>query len=291
MIPAEILRQVRRIQILTDRAVNDVFAGEYESVFKGRGMEFDEVRPYTPGDEIRTIDWNVTARAGEPYVKQFVEERELTVMLLVDLSGSGQFGSTAKLKNEIAAELCAVLSFVAMKNNDKVGAIIFTDRVEKFIPPKKGPRHALRIIREFLAFRPEPCETNMADALDYLGRVTTKRSVVFLVSDFLCGGYEKALRVMARRHDVIALRIVDPREIELPSLGFIELEDAETGETVLVDTWSSSLRRAYRRNAAEFTDRLDETLRSMAVDRIDIRTDESYVRPIELFFRMRERRR
>jgi uncharacterized protein (DUF58 family) len=291
MIPAEILRQVRRIQILTDRAVNDVFAGEYESVFKGRGMEFDEVRPYTPGDEIRTIDWNVTARAGEPYVKQFVEERELTVMLLVDLSGSGQFGSTAKLKNEIAAELCAVLSFVAMKNNDKVGAIVFTDKIEKFIPPKKGTMHALRIIREFLYFKPEPCETNMADALDYLGRVTTKRSVVFLVSDFLCGGYEKALRVMARRHDVIALRIVDPREIELPSLGFMELEDAETGETVLVDTWSSSLRKTYRKNAAEFADRLDETLRSMGVDRIDIRTDESYVRPIELFFRMRERRR
>ncbi len=291
MIPKEILREVRRIQILTDRAVNDVFAGEYESVFKGRGMEFDEVRPYSPGDEIRTIDWNVTARAGEPYVKQFVEERELTVMLLVDLSGSGQFGSTPKLKNEVAAELCAVLSFVAMKNNDKVGAIIFTDKVEKFIPPKKGTSHSLRIIREFLAFRPEPCETNMAEALEYLGRVTSKRSVVFLVSDFLCTGYEKPLGIMSRRHDVIALRIVDPREMELPSMGFLELEDAETGETVLVDTWSPSLRTAYRKNAVEFDENLEETLRSVGVDRIDIRTDESYVRPIELFFRMRERRR
>lgn len=291
MIPKEILKKVKRIQILTNRAVSDVFAGEYESVFKGRGMEFDEVRPYMPGDEVRSIDWNVTARTGEPYVKKFVEERELTVMLLVDLSGSGRFGSTDKLKNEIAAELCAVLAFVAIRSNDKVGAIIFTDKIEKFIPPKKGSVHALRVIRELLYFQPSSRKTDMAAALDYLGRVTTKKTVTFLVSDFLCSGYEKPLAVTAKRHDVIAVRIIDPRELKLPSVGFIEVEDAETGETVLVDTSAAALRRSYEKTAAEHSDRLQRMFRSRGIDCVNIHTDRSYVRPIELFFRKRERRR
>lgn len=291
MIPKEILQKVRRIQIFTNRAVNNVFAGEYESVFKGRGMEFDEVRLYTPGDDVRTIDWNVTARTGEPYIKRFVEERELTIMLLVDLSGSGQFGSTDKLKNEVAAEICAVLSFVAVRSNDKVGAVIFTDKVEKFIPPKKGSLHALRVVRELLYFKPSLLKTDMTSALDYLGRVTTKKTVIFLVSDFLCSGYEKSLRVTAKRHDVIAVRITDPREIKLPNVGFIELEDAETGEIALLDTGSRGLRTAYGKSAAEHSQRLDEMFRSMGVDCIDINTDKPYVRPIELFFRKREKRR
>lgn len=290
MIPKEVLKQVRRIQILTKRIVGDAFAGEYESVFKGRGMEFDEVREYTPGDDVRSIDWNVTARTGVPHVKRFVEERELTVFFLVDLSRSGQFGTTARLKNEIAAELCAVLAFAAARSNDKVGAIIFTDRVEKFVPPAKGSRHVLRVIRELLYFKPSEVRTDISAALDYLGRITTKKAVVFLVSDFFSEGYEKSLHVMSRRHDVIAVRIIDPREVKLPGVGFLELEDAETGEMILVDTRSARLRDDYQRRAAGQEDERNSRFRRMEVDCIDIRTDMPYVRPIELFFRKRAKR-
>ncbi len=236
MIPKEILKKVKRIEIATRGVVNEIFSGEYHSVFKGRGMEFSEVREYQYGDDIRTIDWNVSARMDHLFVKVFEEERELTVMLLVDVSSSGNFGTASQMKGEIAAELCAVLAFSAIKNNDKVGLIIFSDKIEKFIPPRKGKQHVLRVIREILYFKPEDSQTNLNVALEFLIKVIRRRSIVFLVSDFMTEEYEKALQVTNKKHDVIAIDIIDPREVELPNIGFIELEDAETGETVLVDT-------------------------------------------------------
>ena len=290
MITKELAKKIRVLQITTRKVVNDVLAGEYGSVFRGRGMEFDEVREYMPGDEIRSIDWNVTARTGHPYVKRFVEERELTVMFLVDLSASGSFGSVRKLKNEIAAELCALLAFSAVKNNDKVGLVVFTDRVEMFIPPKKGTKHVLRVIRELLNFKPRPASTDIEGALDYLGRVTTKRSVVFLVSDFQAEGFEKKMRVLGKRHDLIAVTIVDPREVKLPDVGLIELEDAETGEMVLVDTGSAAVRKRYERLGREERKRLEELFNSTGVDRIEVMTDRDYVPKLVSFFRTREKR-
>ena len=290
MIPKELAKKIRFIQIHTKRAVNDVLAGEYHSVFKGRGMEFDEVREYTPGDEIRTIDWNVTARTGQPYVKRYVEERELTVLFVVDLSASGTFGTREKLKNEVAAELCALLSFSAIKNNDKVGLIIFTDIIELYIPPAKGTSHVLRLIRDLLNFKPRQTRTDIAQALDYLGRITHRKAVVFLVSDFLAEGYERPLGIVARRHDVIAISITDPRERELPKVGLIELEDAETGEIVVVDSSSFLVRRQYEAIARERAERLAESLRSSGVDHIPVLTGRDYVRDLARFFRVRERR-
>ena len=290
MITKELAKKIRVLQITTRKVVNDVLAGEYGSVFRGRGMEFDEVREYMPGDEIRSIDWNVTARTGHPYVKRFVEERELTVMFLVDLSASGSFGSVRKLKNEIAAELCALLAFSAVKNNDKVGLVVFTDRVEMFIPPKKGTKHVLRVIRELLNFKPRPASTDIEGALDYLGRVTTKRSVVFLVSDFQAAGFEKKMRVLGKRHDLIAVTIVDPREVKLPDVGLIELEDAETGEMVLVDTSSAAVRKRYERLGREERQRLKELFNSTGVDQIEVMTDRDYVPRLVSFFRTREKR-
>jgi len=291
MIPKELARQIRYIQIHTSKAVNDVLAGQYESVFKGRGMEFDEVREYQPGDDVRTIDWNVTARTGHPYVKRFVEERELTVMFLVDLSASGAFGSVRQLKNEVAAELTALLAFAAVKNNDKVGLIVFTDRVELFIPPKKGVTHILRLIRELLAFSPRQVQTDIAAGLDYLGRVTTKRCVVFLISDFLGSGYERPLRVIGRRHDAIAVSVTDPREIAMPAVGLVELEDAETGELIVIDTGSLRVRGRYEALGRERAERLRDTFKSIGVDHIEVVTDTDYVRDLVRFFRARERRR
>jgi len=290
VIPKELARKIRYLQIHTRKAVNDVLAGEYESVFKGRGMEFEEVREYQPGDEVRSIDWNVTARMGRPYVKRFVEERELTAIFLVDLSASGTFGTVRQTKNEVAAELCALLAFAAIKNNDKVGLIVFTDTVELFIPPKKGLSHVLRLIREILYFKPEQTRTNMAEGLDYLGRVTTKRCVVFLISDFQGEGFEKPMRVLGKRHDLIAVTVTDPREKRIPNVGLVELEDAETGEMVLVDTGSVKVRNEYERMGRERTQRLKETFRSMDVDQIEVSTGEDYVRGIERFFLARERR-
>lgn len=291
MIPEELVKKIRYIQIYTSKAVNDSLAGEYESVFKGRGMEFDEVREYRIGDEIRSIDWNVTARTGEPYVKRFVEERELTVIFLVDLSASGCFGSRNYLKNEVAAELCALLSFSAIKNNDKVGLILFTDQVEMFIPPAKGTRHVLRLIRELLQFKPGGKKTDIAAAIDYLDRITHKKSVVFLVSDFIGHGFEKKLRVTGRRHDLIAVSVTDPREIRLPDVGLIRLEDAETGETVLVDTGSEAVRKKYEAYGRERRQTLKSLFRSMGIDQIEIFTDSNYVLDLVRFFRTRERRR
>jgi len=267
-----------------------VLAGEYHSVFKGRGMEFEEVREYTPGDEIRTIDWNVTARTGHPYVKRYVEERELTILFLVDLSASGSFGSREKLKNEVAAELCALLSFSAIKNNDKVGLIIFTDVIELYIPPNKGVSHVLRLIRDVLNFKPRRTRTDLGGALDYLGRITHRRGVVFLVSDFLAEGYEKRLRIAARRHDLIAISVEDPREISLPNAGLIDLEDAETGEMITVDAGDPAVRRRWEALARRRQERLRETLQSVGVDQVNVVTGRDYVRDLVSFFRARGRR-
>jgi uncharacterized protein (DUF58 family) len=290
VIPQEVLNQIKRIHIRTRRIVNDQLVGQYESVFKGQGMEFKEVREYQPGDEIRSIDWNVTARTGKPFVKVFAEERETTVMLMVDVSASGLFGTRNRIKNELAAELCAVLAFSAIKNNDRVGLIMFTDEVEKFVPPKKGRPHVLRVIREVLYHEPYRSGTDIGSALRYLDRVTTRRSVVFLVSDFMTEGYEQMLRIANKRHDVIAVKVTDPREETLPDVGLIRLEDAETGETMLVDTSDESVRRGYAGESARRRDMLRKTMRSMGLDSIDVRTDRPYVEPLIRFFRLRERR-
>ncbi len=290
MISEELAKKIRILQITTRKVVNDVLAGEYGSVFRGRGMEFDEVREYMPGDEIRTIDWNVTARTGTPYVKRFVEERELTVMFVVDLSASGAFGSVRKLKNEVAAEFCSLLAFSAVKNNDKVGLIVFTDQIEMYIPPKKGTQHVLRVIRELLNFKPRQASTDIEGALDFLGKVTKKRSVVFLVSDFQAEGFEKPMRVIGKRHDLVAVTVVDPREVSLPNVGLVELEDAETGEIVLVDTGSAGIRKRYERLGREQSDRFRELFSSMGVDQIEVMTDRDYVPNLVRFFRARERR-
>jgi len=290
MIPKEILKKVKRIEIQTRGLVNDVFSGEYHSVFKGRGMEFSEVREYHIGDDIRTIDWNVSARMGSPYVKVFEEERELTVLLVVDVSSSGDFGTVERMKGEIAIEICALLAFSAIKNNDKVGLIIFTDRIEKFVPPKKGKSHVLRVLRELLYYKPEGRKTNISMALEYLSRVITRRAVVFLVSDFISEDYKKAMQIANKRHDLVAITITDPREIELPNIGFIELEDAETGEIVLLDTSDAGTRQSFTSETSKVKLERDKLLRSMNVDSIDVRTDVSYIEPLIRFFRMRAKR-
>ncbi|MCK5269875.1 MAG: DUF58 domain-containing protein [Sedimentisphaerales bacterium] len=297
MIPQELIKQIRRIQIYTNRTVNEVFAGEYESTFKGRGMQFDEVREYTPGDDVRSIDWNVTARMNKPYIKRYVEERELTVMLLVDLSASGAFGTIGKLKNELAAELCAVLAFSAIKNNDKVGLITFTDKIEHFIPPKKGTQHVLRVIRELLyqdknnSLMPSRRRTDIPLVLEYLSKVIKKKATVFLVSDFIATDLSRPLRLINKRHDLIAVTVRDRRETALPPIGLIELEDAETGELVLIDTSSRSVRSEYEGRWANRNNELQNTLRSVGVDCVNISSDKSYVQELVRFFRMREKRR
>jgi uncharacterized protein (DUF58 family) len=291
MIPRELLKKVRQIQIRTSRVVNDLFAGQYHAVFRGRGMEFEEVCPYQIGDDVRLIDWNVSARFGEPYIKKFREERELTVMLVVDASRSGLFGSGRQFKLDVAAELCAVLAFSAIRSNDKVGLILFTDSVEKYVPAKKGTQHVLRIIRELLYYEPIGRGTDIAEALSFLNRVTIRKSVCFLVSDFLAENYEPALRVARRRHDLIPVVITDQREMELPDAGFVELEDPETGEVALIDTASVRLRdRFAARRRAAVAER-DTMFRKMDTDTIDIRTNRPYVEPLVRFFHKRERRR
>ena len=291
MIPREILKQVRRIEISTRGLVNEVLSGEYHSVFKGRGMNFAEVREYQYGDDIRSIDWNVTARTGAPFVKVFEEERELTVMLLVDVSASGDFGTQERLKGEVAVEICALLAFSAIKNHDKVGLIIFSDHVEKFVPPRKGKRHVLRVLRELLYHRPGGRGTDIRAALDYLNHVQRKKAVTFLVSDFRDGGFEKSLAVAGRRHDLIAVRIADLREREIPSVGLLELEDPETGERLVVNTSDARFRSSFTERSLAARQELDRTLRRSKVDVIDIETGEPYVRPLMRFFRDRMRRR
>jgi uncharacterized protein (DUF58 family) len=289
MIPREILRKVRRIEIKTRNIVENVLSGEYHSAFKGRGMEFSEVREYAPGDDIRTIDWNVTARTGKPHVKKHVEERELTVVMLVDASASGDFGSVNQVKAEMAVELCAVLAFSAIKNNDRVGLIIFTSEVEKYVPPKKGRNHVLRVIRELLYFKPRKAGTNLGEACSFLNRVQRKRAVVFVVSDFIDSGFESPLRVAARRHDCIAISLSDPRETEFPDVGLIELEDPEAGATMLVDSGSKRFRDTFRRETAARWENLRALLRSNGIDEIPVSTHADYVDPLVRFFKRRER--
>ena len=290
MLSREIIKKIEKIHIHTNYLVNDVFAGEYESAFRGRGMEFEEVREYTPGDEIRSIDWNVTARMGRPYVKEFREERELTVMLLIDVSSSGLFGTVKAFKNEVAAEVGAILAFAAVKSNDKVGLIIFTDTVERFIPPEKGRNHVWRVIKEVIGFKPQKKNTDIKMALEFLNRVLNRRAVCFLISDFISEGYEKTLRITSKKHDLIAVTITDPRERELPRVGFIELEDAETGETILIDTSDKTLRKGFRQMSEEKIKKRNELFRSMGVDYIDIQTDRSLIDPIMRFFLLRARK-
>ncbi len=290
MLTREQLKAVRKIQIRTSHLVTDLFAGQYQSVFKGRGMEFAEVRLYQPGDEIRTIDWNVTARTGVPHVKRYAEERELTVMLLVDASASTVFGSTRQLKSALAAELGALFAFSAITNNDKVGLLIFTDRIELALPPRKGTHHVLRVIREVLSTRPAGRGTNVSAALEHLARVTKRRCVVFVVSDFLDTGCKQALRIAARRHDVIAVVLEDPREATLPDVGLVELEEAETGERYVVDTSSARVRDAFARQVASARQVRDRMLRSADVDAIVVSTERPYTEALLRFFRMRERR-
>ena len=290
MIPREILKQVRRVEIATRGLVNNVFSGEYHSVFRGRGMNFAEVREYQYGDDIRAIDWNVTARTGAPFVKVFDEERELTVMLVVDVSASGEFGSRARMKGEVAVEICAVLAFSAIKNNDKVGLIIFSDRIEKFVPPHKGRRHVLRVLRELLYFKPQGRGTDIADALEYLARVVRRRAVVFVVSDFLATGYERALAVAGRRHDTIVIRMGDPRERELPAVGYLELEDAETGEQLTVNVSDPTFRAAFDRDVTDRWAAREREFRKSGVDVVEISTDRPYTDRLMRFFQQRAKR-
>lgn len=291
MIPQELIKQIRKIQIFTSRTVNEVFAGEYESTFKGQGMQFDEVREYTPGDDIRSIDWNVTARMNRPFIKRFVEERELTVVLMVDLSASGAFGTVGKLKNQLGAELCAVLAFSAIKNSDKVGLITFTDRIEKFIPPAKGTQHVLRVIRELLYHDLPHRKTDIPGALEYMAKVIRKKATVFLVSDFIADDFQQALRLVSKRHDLIAVPIRDKSEVELPKVGLIEIEDAETNQMMMVDTSSARVRDAYRQRTATQFRVLEARLQASKVDLIPVETHKPYVPELIRFFRMREKRR
>lgn len=287
----ELLKKVRKIEIKTRGLSNQIFSGEYHTAFKGRGMAFSEVREYMPGDDIRAIDWNVTARFNNPYVKVFEEEREMTVMLLVDMSGSKDFGTKEKMKRELITELCAVLSFSAIQNNDKIGVIFFSDKIELFIPPKKGKFHILRIIRELIEFTPEHKKTNISQALKYLNNVIKKRSIAFLISDFVDNNYEDALKIANRKHDVVGIRIYDRRENELPDIGLIKVLDAETGELRWLDTSEQKVRTAFKASALQFEDNLKKTLNRSGVDFTSVATHESYIKPLVNLFKKRERRR
>ena len=290
MLSKELLQKVKHIEIRTGRLVNAAMGGEYHSVFKGQGMEFDEVRAYQYGDDMRSIDWNVSARQGHLYVKRYVEERELTVMLMVDLSGSKDFGTVRRMKNELAAEVAALLAFSAIQNNDRVGALIFTNVVEKYIPPKKGRKHVLRVVRELLAYEPIHRKTSIETAVKYLNNVLTKKAVVFLISDFFDQGYEKSLRVANQRHDLVALPVRDPREAELPNLGILQMLDPESGEIVWVDTSLRQVRERYRRLAVESTESRNRIFRKNRIEFVDIFTDQPYDVPLVKFFRERAKR-
>ena len=294
----EILSRVRGLEIRTRRLVEESMAGQYHSVFKGRGMDFEEVREYLPGDEVRSIDWNVTARTGRPFVKKFTEERELTLLLLLDLSASGRFGSGSRSKRELAAEVASVLAFSAIRNQDRVGLVLFTDRVEKFIAPAKGRSHVLRVVRESLFFEPEHTGTDLLAAVEFANRVVPRRAVAFLISDFLLPGNEKglpepvrrALTLANRRHDLVALSTTDPRERELPDVGFVTLDDAETGEQLEIDTSNPGLRRRYAQAAQSHAEALSQSLRGCGVDLLELSTDEPYLPALQRFFRGRARR-
>ncbi len=291
MIPKEIFKQVKRIEIRTNRLVTDLFGGEYESIFKGRGIEFADVREYVPGDDIRTIDWNVTARSGHPFVKKYVEERELTVLFVVDGSSSQRFGSTSKLKSTIAAEISALLAFAAIRNNDKVGLLIYTDQVEKFVPLKKGKSHALRVIREILYFEPKGKKTNLKVALEHLQKVLKRSAIIFIISDFIDSGYEKAIGILEKKHDLVAIHLIDPREETLPAKGILEMEDAETGEILLVNLGSKNVREEYARLQKLRIEKINKVFLKAGVDKITVRANSSYVDELVKFFQKRERRK
>jgi uncharacterized protein (DUF58 family) len=286
----ELLKKVRQLEIRTRGLVNQVFSGEYHSVFKGRGMEFSEVREYQYGDDMRMIDWNVTARFNHPFVKIFEEERELTVMLVVDMSGSQFFGSQSALKRDIALELSAILAFSAMKNNDKVGLILFTDRIEKFVPPRKGRGHALRIVRELLSFEPARPATSIRTALEYLNHVQKKRSIIFVISDFMDSGYEAALRIAGKRHDLIGIVLQDPRENELPDIGLVHLRDAESGATRIIDTSDARVRSIYQRLNHKMHEARQSLFVKSRLDGIEVHLDQPYLKPLIDFFRLRAKR-
>ena len=290
MIDKELLKQVREIEIRTKGLVNQVFSGEYHSVFKGKGMEFSEVREYQFGDDIRNIDWNVTARFGHPFIKIFEEERELTVILMIDLSGSLSFGTRKKTKQRVAAEISAILSFSALKNNDKVGLILFTDKIEKFVPPRKGRKHVLRIVREILSFKPEGNKTNLKLALEYLNTTIKKRSIVFFLSDFIDKGFEKILSVVSKRHDFIALSIEDIREKDLINIGLVKFFDAETGQEFFVDTSNKNFLDFYKKKRLELAKSRQYLFRVNRIDNINISVGEDYIKPLVQFFKVREKR-
>lgn len=289
MIPRELLKKIRRIQIRTSRIVDEMLAGQYHSTFKGRGIEFEEVRPYQVGDDIRSIDWNVTARAGEPFIKLFREERELSVLLLVDLSASQSLGTQLQTKRELVAELSALLAFAAIGNNDRVGLTLFTDGIEKYLPPSKGKRHGLRLVRDILYTQPIGKGTDIRAALEHLGRTARRRSVVFIVSDFLNDGYERSLRVAARKHDLVPVVVSDPREHEMPNVGLLRLLDAETGQTIVLDTSNSRNREAYETWARTKREQRTELFRRLRLETIQVDTSEDVVDPLVDFFRRREK--
>lgn len=286
---SELLKKVRKIEIKTRGLSRQVFAGQYHSAFKGRGMMFSEVREYQYGDDLRSIDWNVTARFNHPYVKVYEEERELTVMLLIDVSGSGDFGTRNMLKRDMVTEIAAVLSFSAIQNNDKIGVIFFTDRVEKFIPPKKGRQHILRVIRELIDFRPECRRTDLTEPLRFLTHAIKKRCTAFVISDFMDHDFESPLQIAGNKHDMVAIRVYDHRETELPDLGLIQMRDAETGEQMWVDTSKRSVREYYNQWYLKKRKEINDTLVRCGVDHIAIRTDEDYVPPLIKLFKKRER--
>ncbi|MBN1898930.1 MAG: DUF58 domain-containing protein [Spirochaetes bacterium] len=290
MIPQEIFQKVKKIEIITRKLVRDLFAGEYHSIFKGRGMEFSEVREYSIGDDIRMIDWNVTARMGSPYIKKFSEERELTVMLLIDMSASSRFGTRNQLKSEITAEISALLAFSAIKNNDKVGMIIFTDQIEKYIPPKKGRSHILRLIREILYFKPCHTKTDINVTLEYLNRVTKRKSIVFLISDLHSPDFTRSISITNKKHDLIVITLVDPREKILPSCGFVVLEDSETGEDLYIDSSHPLLQNTFQGMNENYSNQRSKFFQSIRCDEVIITTEQSYVNPLISFFRMREKR-
>jgi uncharacterized protein (DUF58 family) len=290
VIPKELFKKIRRLEIRTKGVVNNVFGGEYHSAFKGRGIEFAEVRPYQVGDDIRNIDWNVSARMDDTYVKVYEEEREQTVMLMVDISGSGEFGSQGKMKRDVAAEVCAVMAFSAVQNNDKVGLLLFTDDVELFVPPKKGRRHVLRLIRELYTAEPDSRDTDIGEALRYLSHIVRRRSILIMISDFLDDDYDTRLRAVARRHDTVAVELVDPRETELPDVGLVDLTDAETGETVTIDAGDPAARQAFREQAEARRERTAAQFRRSGVGHVRIGTGPDFIEPLIAFFRRRNRR-
>jgi|TARA_B110000914_G_scaffold171569_1_gene152309 uncharacterized protein (DUF58 family) len=286
----ELLKKVRKIEIKTKGLSNHIFSGEYHTAFKGKGMAFSEVREYQPGDDVRSIDWNVTARYNSPFVKVFEEEREMTVILLIDVSGSSDFGTQTQLKREVATEIAAVLSFSAINNNDKIGVLFFSDKIEKFIPPKKGKSHILRIIRELITFESESKKTNIEVALKYFNNVIKKRAVCFILSDFMDTNFDKSLKIARNKHDIIALRIHDEREETLPNVGLIKVEDAESGQTRWMDSSNKQVRTNYNNNYREFEKDLKQTLQSSGVDHIDIKTGKDYIKPLMSFFKNRGKR-